>query len=199
MKEGLFIVIYGANNLGKSVQSNMLVDSFAKAGLKSELIKYPIYDLEPTGPEINEILRSGNKQEISEEDFQKLYAKNRLDYQSQLCKKIAEGINVVSECYIGTGLAWGWTKGADLEELIKINKGLLEPDIAILLDGERFADGIEKNHQHESNDEWWLKTRQNFLELATRFNWEVVDANQTPEEVHQDVLKVIESKIKEIK
>lgn len=196
MREGLFIVIYGANNLGKSVQAEKLVDSFSKAGFKSELIKYPIYNLKPTGPKINEILRSGNKQEIPEEEFQELYAQNRRDFQPQLCKKIHEGINIVAECYVGTGLAWGWTKGADLERLIEINKGLLEPDIAILLDGERFAEAKEKNHQHESNDEWWEQCRQNFFKLSARFNWEVVDANQSVEEVHQDILNIIEKKIK---
>ncbi len=196
MKEGLFIVIYGANNLGKSVQAEKLVESFKKAGLKAELIKYPIYDLKPTGPKINEILRSGKKQPFSEEEFQKLYAQNRLDFQPQLCKKICDGINVVSECYIGTGLAWGWTKGADIEKLIEINKGLVEPDIAIVLDGERFVEGKEETHQHESNDKWWEECRLNFIKLAARFGWEVVEANQIVEKVHQDILKIIEEKVR---
>ena len=88
MKEGLFIVIYGINNLGKSTQAEMLVDSLTKAGLTAEYIKYPIYDLKPTGPKINEILRGGHKQMISEIKFQTLYAQNRLDFQAHLCKKI---------------------------------------------------------------------------------------------------------------
>lgn len=196
MKEGLFIVIYGANNLGKSVQAERLVESFIKAGLKAELIKYPIYDLKPTGPKINEILRSKSRQSISEEEFQKLYAQNRRDYQPQLCKRICDGINIVAECYVGTGLAWGWTKGADLEKLIEINKGLLVPDIAILLDGERFTKGKEEIHQHEANEQWWEQCRLNFMKLATRFGWEVVEANQSVEAVHEDILKIIKEKVK---
>ena len=198
MKEGLFIVIYGINNIGKSTQVEMLVNALEKSELKVEYLKYPIYDLSPTGPKINKILRSGEQQEISEEEFQGLYAKNRYDFQPQLIKKLDEGINVVAECYTGTGLAWGWTKGADLEKLIEINKGLLQPDIDILLDGDRFLAGKEETHQHETNDDWMEQCRKNFLELAARFNWEVVNANQTVEEVQLDILDIIEKKVESL-
>jgi len=199
MREGLFIVIYGINNLGKTTQAKMLVESLKKAGLLSEYLKYPIYDLAPSGPKINEILRSGQSQSISELELQEIYVQNRRDYQPQLCKKINEGVNVVAEDYIGTGLAWGMSKGADLEKLIEMNHGLIKPDTEVLLDGERFLDGKEKNHLHESNDELMEKCRENHLKLAARFGWEIIDANQTIEEVQSDILKVVELKIKEIK
>ncbi|MBU1131618.1 hypothetical protein KJ840_05810 [Patescibacteria group bacterium] len=197
MHEGLFIVIYGINNIGKSTQVEMLLEALEKAQLKVEHLKYPIYDLQPTGPKINEILRSGGKQNISEEELQELYAQNRRDFQPQLCKKINESVNIIAEDYIGTGLAWGLTKGASLAKLIKMNKGLVKPDIEILLDGERFLDGQEENHLHEENDEWLDKCRQNFLKLAAKFSWETVNANQEPEEVHQGILKIVERKTKE--
>jgi thymidylate kinase len=199
MLEGLFIVIYGINNIGKSTQVELLLEVLNKAKLKVEHLKYPIYDLQPTGPKINEILRSGGKQSISEEELQELYTQNRRDFQPQLCKKIDGNVNIIAEDYVGTGLAWGLTKGADLEKLIKMNNGLVKPDIEILLDGERFLDGQENNHLHESNDKWLEQCRKNFLELAARFNWLVVNANQEEEDVHQDIIKIIEKKIKEIK
>lgn len=198
MREGLFIVIYGINNLGKTTQAKMLVESFQQAGLAAEYLKYPIYDLAPTGPKINEILRSGEKQLITEEELQKIYVQNRVDYQPQLCKKISEGVNIVAEDYSGTGIAWGWSKGADLVNLIALNKGLLKPDIEILLDGERFIGGKEENHLHESNDELMDKCRANHLLLAARFGWQVVGANQTVEEVQWDILQILERRVKEI-
>ena len=197
MKEGLFIVIYGINNLGKSTQAELLVEGLVKSGMRAEYLKYPVYDLKPTGPRINEILRGGERQEISEEDFQALYTANRRDYQPTLCRKISEGINIIAEDYIGTGLAWGATKGADLEKLIESNKGLVKPDAEILLDGERFLSGKEPGHRHEGDDELMELCRQKHLELAARFNWHAVDANQAVEEVHQDVLDIIAKKVKE--
>ncbi|PIT90299.1 MAG: hypothetical protein COU22_02965 [Candidatus Komeilibacteria bacterium CG10_big_fil_rev_8_21_14_0_10_41_13] len=196
--EGLFIVLYGINNLGKSTQVERLTEALVNSGLKAENIKYPIYDLSPTGPQINEILRSGKQQAISEEEFQALYIKNRLDYQPQLCQKLDQGINIIAEDYIGTGLAWGWAKGADLEKMIEANKGLLKPDIEILLDGERFLEAKEEKHQHESNDQLTNLCRQKHLDLAVRFGWSVVNANQEIEEVHKDILKIIEDKIQSL-
>jgi len=198
MKEGLFIVIYGINNLGKSTQAELLVAGLVKSGMRAEYLKYPIYDLTPTGPKINEILRSGNKQSISEEEFQELYTNNRRDFQPQLCRKINEGINIIAEDYIGTGLAWGATKGADLEKLVESNEGLVKPDVEILLDGERFLAGKEQRHQHEGNDELMELCRKRHLALADRFGWEVINANQEVEKVHRDILDVIKKKVKEI-
>ncbi|MFA6305025.1 MAG: hypothetical protein WCV73_00915 [Patescibacteria group bacterium] len=198
MKEGLFIVIYGINNLGKSTQAEFLVESFDKAGLPAQYLKYPVYELAPTGPKINQVLRGENGQQMSEEELQAMYTQNRRDFQPQLIKLIAEGINVVAEDYIGTGLAWGSAKGADLEKLIASNKGLLKPDIEILLDGERFIQAKEVGHLHESNDELVERCRNIHLELAAKFGWAIVDANQKVEEVHEDILKAIEKKIKEL-
>lgn len=196
MQEGLFIVIYGVNNLGKSTQAKLLVEGFNAAGLNAEYLKYPVYYLTPTGPELNEILRNGKKQAISEEELQKIYTQNRLDFQPQLIKKISEGKVMVAEDYIGTGLAWGVSKGADLEKLILANKGLLKPDVEILLDGERFLEAKEHNHLHESNDALVDVCRDKHLELAARFGWAIIEANQSIEKVHEDILKAIEKKIK---
>ena len=198
MSEGIFIVIYGINNLGKSTQALKLVEDLELIGQKAEYLKYPVYDLTPTGPKLNEILRGGKKQAVSEEELQGIYIQNRRDFQPQLIKKITEGINIIAEDYIGTGLAWGAAKGADLEKLIAGNKGLLKPDIEILLDGERFLEAKEKNHLHESDDELVDKCRENHLLLAARFGWAIVDANQSIEAVHKSLLKVINKKIKEL-
>ncbi|OGY89288.1 MAG: hypothetical protein A2927_00440 [Candidatus Komeilibacteria bacterium RIFCSPLOWO2_01_FULL_45_10] len=199
MSEGLFIVIYGINNLGKSTQARLLSESLNKVDLPAKYLKYPIYELKPTGPKINEVLRGAHGQQISEEELQGFYTQNRRDYQPQLIKMINEGVNVVAEDYIGTGLAWGWSKGADLEDLIAMNRGLVKPDIEILLDGERFIEAKEDGHLHESDEKLMERCRLNHLKLAEQFGWDMVNANQEIEEVHQDILEIMERKIKEIK
>jgi len=62
---GKLIAIYGINNIGKSTQTNLLVQRLMRAGIRVEYIKYPIYDLDPTGKMLNEILR-GKKQSMSQ-------------------------------------------------------------------------------------------------------------------------------------
>lgn len=198
MAEGLFIVIYGINNIGKSTQVDRLAEKLSEAGLEIYRLKYPVYDLEPTGPKLNQILRSGEAQKLTEEELQDLYVQNRRDYQPQLVKKLLEGVTIIAEDYTGTGIAWGWAKGGDVEKLIEMNKGLTKPDVEILLDGDRFLTGRESKHLHENRDDLVLKCRQNLLELAVRFGWSVVNANQTIEEVEADITLAMQEQIKKL-
>lgn len=192
MTRGKFIVLLGINNLGKSTQAKLLVENLQNYGLKAEYLKYPIYDLEPTGPQINEIIRSGKKQELSEEELQEIYVQNRRDYQPELETKLSKGINIVAEDYVGTGLAWGVAKGAQLEKLLEQNEGLIKADLAILLDGERFTEAKEEKHIHEQNDELMERCRQVHLDLAKKYNWKIINANQNVDQVTQDIWKEVE-------
>ena len=190
MANGKLIVLYGTNNLGKSTQALLLVKRFRQTGQLVEYLKYPVYDILPTGPKLNQILRGGKPQTISEYELQALYARNRRDFQPALQQKLAAGVTVVAEDYTGTGLAWGVTKGADLETLERQNEGLIQEDLAILLDGERFLSGKEANHLHESSDELWERCRQVHLDLARKYGWQMVLANQSVEKVAEDVWRI---------
>ncbi|MFH0833918.1 MAG: hypothetical protein V2A63_00835 [Patescibacteria group bacterium] len=58
---GKFVAVYGINNIGKSTQTSLLVQKLVSAGIPVEYVKYPIYDLDPTGKMLNEILRGKQK------------------------------------------------------------------------------------------------------------------------------------------
>src|SRR3989339_337961 len=104
-QEGKFIAIYGINNLGKTRQATILKEALEGQGLETIGFKYPIYDLEPTGPEINAVLRQGVP--MQERDLQGLYARNRRDFEPTLLGHLSRGKWVVAEDYTGTGIAWG--------------------------------------------------------------------------------------------
>ena len=55
-KAGKLIVIYGINNLGKTTQAEMLADRMAEYA-PTVYLKYPLYDLEPSGSFINAYIR----------------------------------------------------------------------------------------------------------------------------------------------
>src|SRR5476651_1712670 len=103
IKKGKFIVLYGANNLGKSTQVEMLIQSLEDKNIPVKKLKYPVYDLEPTGPRLNAVLRQGLK--LPEEEVQELFAQNRRDYQEKLQKDLDDGYWIISEDYKGTGIA----------------------------------------------------------------------------------------------
>lgn len=195
MLRGKLIVIYGTNNLGKTTQAKLLVEKLKQQGFKAEYLKYPIYDLKPTGPQIDQILRSGKHQGLTELEFQGLYAQNRRDFQPQLEAKLEAGTIVVAEDYIGTGLAWGVAKGGDLKALEKVNKGLIKEDLALWFEGKRFLDGLEKNHLHEKNPELMKKCQRVHRQLAKKYGWQKIKANQQIQKVAEDIWQIIKKVI----
>lgn len=187
--KGKFIVIYGANNLGKTKQAKLLVEELKKKGEKVRMIKYPIYDLEPTGPLINDVLRKGL--EMSENRLQKLYAQNRRDYEEELISLLDMGYTVVAEDYTGTGIAWGMVRGLSLGDLERMNGDLLKEDLSILLDGERFKKGVEKTHRNEVDEKLWQQSRKIHQQLAKRYNWVRINANRAPLVVHREIMETL--------
>jgi len=189
-KKGKFIVIYGANNIGKSTQVQMLASRLLDKGKQILVLKYPVYSLKPTGPRINAILRHGAK--MDEESFQKLYAQNRKDFQPILLSILRAGIYVLAEDYVGTGIAWGMVRGLSKAKLIKINNGLLEPDLCILMDGKRFKTHIEKGHINEDiTDALWKKSRDVHRELGKTFGWKIVRANHSRTHLHEKIWHLV--------
>jgi len=189
---GKFIVLYGSNNLGKSAQIGLLEDEWKAIGRPYTRIKYPRYST-PSGMVLNVELRGEEKDKmhLTDTQMQELFAYDRRDYEPELLRLLSLG-DVIGEDYVGTGMAWGLTLGVDRKLLDKYNEGLLEPDIAVLLDGERFTDGIEKAHRHESAGEHvWEMNRKIHQELAAEFGWEVVNANGSKEKVHEDIMAAL--------
>lgn len=194
MNRGKFIVLYGANNLGKSTQARMLVDSLKAKGINAAYIKYPIYDLAPTGPKIYDILH-GKLPLPKEENLQKLFVQNRKDFEPELEKILESGTWVVAEDYTGTGIAWGMVRGLKVMDMEKLNEGLLKEDLGILIDGKRFVHSVEKGHINEEQDEIWEKAREKHLELGEKYGWKKVNANQDKEKIAEEIWKNIENKL----
>ena len=191
---GKFVVLYGPNNIGKTTQKHLLVGALSSTYHEVTTLKYPLYTCEPTGPRINGILRNPNHPErnMDEFEFQKLCAQNRRDFEPTLIYLLNSNFQIIAEDYVGTSIAWGMTKGAKYEELLKVNQDLIKPDLAILMDGERFNDGKENGHRNEEEStKVWQKNREIHLDLAEKFGWIIVDANQSITEVHQSILQVV--------
>lgn len=172
-KIGRFIAIYGINNIGKTYHARRLVSRLRKAGKKAVYIKYPVYSEKPTGPMLNKILRKTG-QKMPEEELQLWFVLNRYQFEPKLKKLLVKGIAVIAEDYIGTGIAWGLAKGARLASLETMNKFLVQPDVKILMDGERKLFSKEERHLHEQNDVLAQKTQKIFRKLAKKYKWTIV-------------------------
>lgn len=177
------IVIYGANNVGKSYYSLPLAKE-----LGAYYLKYPVYDLLPTGPKINKILRSRVK--TSDLVLQKLFAQNRKDHKSALSTLLSQR-PVVCEDYVGTSIAWALYAGIEVEKILELNEGLIKPSVSILLDGPRRREGIEPTHKNEMiDDQKWEEARMIFLRMAERFKWRVVDVSGSYDETLKKMVDI---------
>lgn len=191
MRPGKFIVIYGPNNLGKTTQAKLLTFNLSLAGYGARYLKYPIYET-PTGQRIDGALRRNLT--LTDLELQKEFAANRRCSEPILQEMLENGETVVAEDYKGTGIAWGVVNGISLAEMEGMNSGLLDEDLAICLDGERFVSGIERGHRYEEQRDWQLARRVH-QELAERYSWQMVDANQSEDKVAADIWDIVTSEL----
>lgn len=183
------VVLYGNNNVGKSTQLELLEKRLTGEGVLYKRLKYPIYDLEPTGPRILGVLKQG-VEKMTTLELQGLYVSNRRDFEPQLISMLASGLLVIAEDYVGTGLAWGVVNGVELGVMEEMNRGLLAPDLALLLDGPRRHEAIEPGHLHEDGGNW-EKSREVHLMLAQRYGWVVINGDQEKEKVGEEIFNIL--------
>ncbi|MBP9731953.1 MAG: hypothetical protein KBD29_00635 [Candidatus Magasanikbacteria bacterium] len=194
----MFIVLYGINNLGKSTQAKKLVERMNSEGYKTEYLKYPIYTQEPAGPIINNYLREGNIHNLTPREAQLLYVLDRTQHESVLKQKLNQGIHIVAEDYVGTGISWGIGAGVDESFLKKINSHLLKEDIAFLFEGNRFTEATETGHKHETNNELIETVRKAHDALGTERDWIRINANETIEEIHEKLWSIVALRLNQI-
>jgi len=186
---GKLIALYGINNLGKSTQAKRLVERLIKEGKEAYYLKYPLYNLAPSGQMINGYLRNGNPYELSAREYQIVHVVNRTQYDAALRARLMSGEWIVVEDYVGTGMAWGVGAGVDEAFLQELNSHLLHEDLPIFMDGERFMEAKEEGHKHETDDALMAKVKEMHHTLAKKNGWFMVNANQTRDEVHEDIWK----------
>ncbi|MBI96074.1 hypothetical protein CL656_02915 [bacterium] len=173
----MFVTLYGINNIGKSTQAKMLVNYYNSIGLKAKYLKFPIYDITPSGVFLHTSLRS-KVQTITETELQMWFAINRYQFQPTLKNMLSEYDLIIAEDYTGTALAWGSSKGEDLEFLESINSKLLQEDVAILIDGQRSMDSIEEGHIHENDNQLVDNVKNTLLNLADKLNWNIIQRQE---------------------
>lgn len=190
--KGAFITLYGVNNMGKTTHVRLLAKRLEGLGFMVKTIKYPMYELEPTGSFINSVLRGDGPQGISEDEFQLWYVLNRYQYQPELKRLLEEGYIVIAEDYSGTGIAWGMAKGGDENWLCETNKYLLKEDLAVMIEGDRQVQAKESKHIHEQNDGLMDSCRLTHEHLAEKYRWKRMTLQDRKEDTANLLWKIVE-------
>jgi thymidylate kinase len=193
---GLFIVLYGVNGVGKTTQALKLWKKINEnTNLRAEYLKFPDYDLAPSGPRINDYLRKGNPEKLTPEQFQELCAKNRRDAEPGIKGMLAEGRVVIAEDWVYGGIVWGIATGLTEQRACEINKDFIKADISILLNGKSFAKGKEEEHTHEGDSKLLDGVFVQYLLMADKEGLPIVEAEQSKEKVSHDLWDIIKPEL----
>lgn len=186
----MFLTIYGTNNIGKSTQCKLLIENLEKQGVKACHIKYPMYDIEPSGPFLYKTLRA-QSQSITEQELQMWFAINRHQFQEKKRELEKEYDIVIAEDYTETAIAWGSVKGLETSYIEQINQYIDIEDKTILIDGVRSQNSIESGHIHENKGDLIEAVRDFLLNRAEQKDWIVIKRQAQIEDTQELILNTV--------
>ena len=191
----MIITFEGGDQAGKKTQSAMLQRKLRSAKLKTRLFSFPDYTT-PIGKEIDRYLHG--KRKYPAQVIHCLLAANRWERASDLQDAKEKNSVIIMNRYRESNLVYGITNGLKLAWLKKLDEGLPKSDLVIVLDvpqKESFARKKQNRDKFEKNKQFSNKISQGYRKLAKKKRWKVVDASQSKDEVHKDVMKIVAKKM----
>lgn len=196
-----FVVLEGLDGSGGSTQSNLLKEYFEDKHVPSVFVKSPEYDTEG-GRAIRDYL--DGKVKLKTEQAFLLFATDVLNSVPKIKEGLKEDKVIFADRYITSTIAYQCANGFSFENAIKFVKSHEYPgaDFIIFIDikPETSMERKMKEHGkldiHEKNLKFLRKVREFYMkEIKENVlgKWVVIDGEQSKEEIHKNILKVINS------
>jgi len=200
MKKGLFITFEGTDGCGKTTQLELLAQHLT--GLDREVVM----TREPGAKGLGENLRNillNYEGDVSARAEQFLFLADRAQHVDMIVRPAVEtGKIVLCDRHIDSTAAYqGYGRGLDLEEINCLNMlatGGRKPDLTIVFDVDTDTAekrvGKTKDRMESAGREFHKRVREGYLELAKQEpqRIKVVDASRSIEEIHADVIEIIQ-------
>jgi len=190
----LFISIDGIDGCGKSTVVNELKFKLSSVYKEIHIVHFPAYDT-PLGQIIKQYLHN-----LPENQFflSLLFEVNRLEKLDILNLGRNSDTLVLADRYYHSGRACALARSIssfDYKTLIRINHDLPKPDYSFILDIDpklaskrmtwKTLDALERNINFQT------QVRQRFLELASEYKWNVVDASTSVDLIVSRIIKIM--------
>lgn len=189
------IIIEGQDSLGKSLQTRAVVEHLDSLGYKVERIKSP-YDDGKTFRLIYWMLENGWARRLPN-IFQFVHFFNKLIFQWFVLPDLLDRNDfIVFDRWSISMWAYGVSDGANATLTEWMLSVIDEPDVTIVLDGERFARD-RADDSYESDVAYQRKVRGMYLSWACSHpssDVGIVNANQEVYKVTQDIVEMLEDK-----
>lgn len=191
----MIIVIEGGDQAGKKTQTEMLSKALKKRKIKTTTFSFPDYST-PIGKEITKYL--DGKRKFSPQTIHCLLSANRWEKVDQIKQAQKKNSVLIMNRYYQSNLVYGIANGMKQTWLENLDKGLPKADLVILLDvsqKESFTRKKTNRDKFEKNVEFIKKISKTYRSIAKKQKWKIIDASQSKEDVHQEILKIFSKKI----
>jgi len=201
-KLGRYIVFEGLDSSGKSTQAEMLLDELRKIGQQCQFIAEP--GGTEVGDKIRAILKDGSLERTPETNLDLFTICRREIIAQKLGPAVLAGIDVISDRNWWSSVAYqGFGEGVDVG-LIKSRSeeamgDYYMPDQMIFIDTPvdvvhkrmHLKGGSAEDYFEKKGPSFFKKVRQGYIALSQEFGVVPINGDQTPEKVHQDVMRQI--------
>ncbi|MBI2041716.1 MAG: dTMP kinase [Candidatus Nealsonbacteria bacterium] len=202
---GKFIVFEGLDGSGSTTQANKLRDFLNEIPKKFVLGRSSAFlTKEPTNNIIGGLIRGQltSDWKSSPECLQLLFSADRAHHlEKEILPLLKEGIDVVTDRYFLSTVAYGASEIKDMDWLIELNRLFIAPDITFLLkvSPKICIERINKDRFHIElfeREESLTKVWQNYEELAKRFaDVYIINGERPIEEVFEEIKSIVHSKL----
>jgi dTMP kinase len=190
LRRGKIIVIEGIDKAGKTTQANLLLKKLK--GKKYVKFDFPDYST-PVGIEIKQFL--DGKRNYSDEVKMMLLSANRWEKKSEIESIIGKGTTIIMNRYYQSNLAYGISKGLKLKWLLALDEGLPKADLVVVIDIK--TNTLVKRSRNDITDTFEQdldlirNVRRNYKMLANKFNWHIIDGEDTVNIVNVQVVELV--------
>ena len=191
----MIIVIEGGDQAGKLTQSTMLEKALEKRKIKTKLFHFPDYKT-PIGKEIRKYL--DGKRKFPPQVIHCLLAANRWEKLNEILTAQEKNSVLIMNRYYQSNLVYGLANGMKSKWLENLDAGLPKADLVILLDvtqKESFRRQKTHRDKFEKNEEFLRKISKIYRTTAKKKHWKIIDASQSKQQVHDEILKAFSKKI----
>jgi dTMP kinase len=193
--KGLLIVFEGTDGTGKSTQLRLLAQRLKEKGLDV------VSSFEPTNGTYGKKIRAlySNRKDISRENELELFLADRKEHvQTLIAPALADGKVVLLDRYYLSTIAYQGAAGLDPAEILEKNDFAPVPDLALLFHApiQTGITRITENRGDTLNDfekeDYLHRVKIQFEKMDLPYI-KRVDANRSIEEIHQDVLGLVQN------
>ena len=208
MNKGRFVTFEGGEGTGKSTQLRLLASHLSRSGIEFLQTREP--GGSPSAEEIRSLLVTGSVNRWSPIAETLLFYAARVEHWRQVIEPaLAKGALVICDRFSDSTIAYqayaGGMNKTTIQHLHNLVLPGVEPDLTFVLDLP-IEIGLQRaSARHDSETrferqgkEFHERLRQGFLDIAKEcpIRCVVIDATQTMEKVHSDILVVLQAKLK---